>query len=125
MTGLRSPLCLRVIYSSMLAAFAAMPLALLVPVSAQDAGTTALAYPLYLTREQAIARVTAINERLPYVPGELLVKFKPGFGAREQTRALSVLRGGIQAEHSRWIGEMLYIRTASEPNAEAAANILV
>lgn len=59
-------------------------------LSAQDAAPEFL-----LNREQVAALVKAFNEGLAYVPGEVLVKFRPGFEPAEQARALSVVRGGL------------------------------
>jgi serine protease len=68
--------------------------------------------------------VKAWNERRPYVPGEVLVKFRDGVGVAAQGRALSALRGGITGSESIWIGDTLLARTPSEPDMESAARTL-
>jgi serine protease len=68
--------------------------------------------------------VKAWNERRPYVPGEVLVKFHDGVGAAAQSRALSALRGGIIGSESVWIGDTLLARTPSELDMESAAGVL-
>lgn len=77
-----------------------------------------------MTREQAANLVAAWNQELPYVPGEVLVKFRPGSEPVQQTRALSVLRRGPTATETRWIGDVLVVRQPGEANAEAAAAML-
>ena len=51
-----------------------------------------LAYPLRWSADKAERIVEAMNAGLPYVPGEVLVKFKTGMGPSEQSRALQSLR---------------------------------
>ena len=74
-----------------------------------------LPFQMAITREMAAARVQAIRDRMPYVPGETLVKFRDGFDAGEQRRALSALRGG--ATTTQWIGDTLLVHNDREPNA--------
>jgi hypothetical protein len=88
-------------------------------VSAQDAAPEFL-----LNREQVAGLVRAFNEGLAYVPGEVLVKFRPGFEPAQQARALSVVRGGLQSTETRWIGNILHVRAQTEDNAEALADVL-
>lgn len=106
------------------AVLAVVALTLRNPISAQNSDPPLLAYPLLLNREQVIARVAAFNDRLPYIPGEFLVKFRSGSTPSEQARALTVLRGGVPVGQSRWIGEILHLRAPLEQNAEAAADVL-
>jgi serine protease len=65
-----------------------------------------------MTRDRAEAVVTAATRRLPYVPGEVLVKFRAGTDAGSRSRALSVLR--TAPDEARWIGDVLLVRAASE-----------
>lgn len=65
-----------------------------------EAQEPSTAYNLLVTREQAEGLITAWNEQLPYVPGELLVKFRPGSNSGTQTHALSVLRRGSPCDLS-------------------------
>ncbi len=66
----------------------------------------------------------AVAEGLPYVPGELLVRFKDGVGARESGSALRVLRAPIAADNTEWIGEVLHLRGLDiEDPVHAAENL--
>ena len=51
----------------------------------------------------------AFANELPYVPGELLVRFKPGAEPRDQASALRVLRADVRVENSKWIGDVLHL----------------
>ena len=65
-----------------------------------------------------------MSEGLPYVPGELLVRFKDGVGARESGSALRVLRAPIEANNTEWIGEVLHLRGLDiEDPVRAAENL--
>ncbi len=86
------------------------------------ASSEALPFQMAITREMAAARVQAILDHLPYVPGETLVKFRDGFDAGEQRRALSAVRGG--ATTIQWIGDTLLVHNDREPNAEVMADVL-
>jgi serine protease len=68
--------------------------------------------------------VLASQEELPFVPGEVLVKFRAGTTTASQSGALSIMRGPIDAAESQWIGDVLLARTTAEPDAEAAAAAL-
>ena len=46
----------------------------------------------------------ALTDRLPYVPGDILVKFRDGSGMVARTRALSVMRTGARRAGSRVCG---------------------
>ena len=83
-----------------------------------------LAYDLHMTREQAAAMLRAWNERLPYVPGEVLVKFRAGVGGDGQVRALAASRAGVEAPNARWLGDTLWIRATGEPDAPHLAATL-
>jgi len=78
-------------------------------------------YSFLMTRSAVERVVSAWNDELPYVPGEVLVKFRTGTNATSQGQALSVIRGPIDPEQSTWIGDVLRARTTSEPDPEAAA----
>ena len=82
-------------------------------------------YSLLVPSSAASRVVQAWNQRRPYIPGEVLVKFRDGADASGQSRALSMLRGGINTSESTWIGDALLARTPAEPDAEAAAAALV
>ena len=104
--------------------------AILVAVVSLDVAPVAVAqraparYAFRMTRDQAENLLRAASGRVPYIPGEVLVKFRQGSGSSSQRRALSMLRGAPSSE-SRWIGDdILLVRTAAEPDAVAAAAIL-
>ena len=72
----------------------------------------------------AEALLKAVSEGLPYVPGELLVRFKDGVGARDSGSALRVLRAPIDADNTEWIGEVLHLRGLDiEDPVHAAENL--
>jgi serine protease len=56
------------------------------------------------------ALVRALEDGLPYVPGELLVRFKADATPREQSGALSVLRTDVRQDNARWIGDLLHLK---------------
>jgi serine protease len=103
----------------------ALVLAYLTPTSAQNQGTAfgGLPYAPRMTRDQVVARIQALHDRMPYVPGEALVRFRAGFAGTQQLRALSALRGGGLSS-ARWIGNTLLVRSDSEPNARLMADVL-
>jgi len=74
--------------------------------------------------EQVAALVRAFNDRLPYVPGEVLVKFKSGYDLAQQAKALSVMRGDAQSAKMQWIGDILQVRAQAEDDAETLARVL-
>jgi serine protease len=82
------------------------------------------AYPLLTTPERALALIEAARDRLPYVPGEVLIKFKEGTTAVQQERALSALRSRPSAAALSWAGDVAVLRDASERNAELIAERL-
>jgi serine protease len=86
--------------------------------------TTTLPYSLVLDDEAARDLVEAIRSGTPYVPGELIVKFRDGYGDTARTRALSTIRGGVSGARTRWIGDAILLGTPGEPNAELAARLL-
>src|SRR5438105_7235943 len=47
---------------------------------------------MLLTPERALAMIVASDRHLEYVPGEVLVRFRPGVGVAGQQRALTALR---------------------------------
>ena len=68
--------------------------------------------------------LTALDEGLPYVPGEVLVRFKPGTETWRQASVLRVLRTEVQSENSRWIGDVLHIRSSDITDPEHASFLL-
>ena len=81
-------------------------------------------YTFLMTRSVAEQVVVAWNDELPYIPGEVLVKFRSGTTVAGQGRALSIMRGPLDAAQTKWVGEVMLARTTAEPDAEAAAAAL-
>lgn len=74
------------------------------------------------TRLAAILQAT--EQRLPYVPGELLVRFRADATDSQRTRALQTVRGvGVESEE-RWIGDTLHMRSAAIEDSPQAAEVL-
>ena len=66
------------------------------------------AAPQFLvTPAQLAAYELAAARNLKYLPGEVLVKFRPGVTVTQQTRALSSLRSRPLPDRLQWIGERL------------------
>ena len=78
-----------------------------------------------MTAERAAAFALAQRDRLNWVPGEVLVKFKPGVSLARGTRALSALRGPVNPREGRWIGDVLLLPTPGEDNPDLASGILI
>ena len=68
--------------------------------------------------------LTAIEQRLPYLSGEVLVKFKPGANTSQQASVLRVLRADVNPGNSRWIGDVLHIRNSDITDPAHAAFLL-
>ena len=60
--------------------------------------------------ERITALLQALLNNLPYIPGELLVRFRPGSEPREQAGALGTLRTELRQDNGRWIGEVLHLK---------------
>jgi serine protease len=80
-----------------------------------------LPYPLILTPERAFAYVQAADRKLDYLPGEVLVKFKPGITASGQQRALRALRSQPAISEFTWIGQVALLRNQREQDATILA----
>lgn len=89
--------------------------------SAQEPG---LAPTLLMSRAQAERAIAAWNQNLAFMPGEVLVKFRPGTRSDAQTRALSVVRGSADESEATWLGDVLLARTPGEPDATVTAAAL-
>ena len=74
--------------------------------------------------EHANAVLRALDQDLPYVPGEVLVRFKPGVAQRQGEAALRVLRTTIEPEDARWIGPTLHLRGLDIDDPARAAETL-
>ncbi|MGE3959455.1 MAG: S8 family serine peptidase [Vicinamibacterales bacterium] len=92
------------------------------PAAAQSAADTA--FPLLNSPERAAALVRAAEERLPYVPGEVLVRFRDGTSTVDQQRALSALRSRPDAATLKWFGDVALLSDPTEDNAALLAERL-
>ena len=82
-------------------------------------------YEFLMSPDQVRAFLAAREQHLGYMPGQTLVKFRPGMAPSDQTRALSMLRRGTSANAStKWIGDVLLVSTPDDPDAEAVAATL-
>jgi hypothetical protein len=61
---------------------------------AQEPSTS---YELLMSPDEIRAFLTAREQHLGFIPGETLVKFRPGMAPTDQTRAISALRRGTTA----------------------------
>jgi serine protease len=86
---------------------------------AQQAST---AIGVTATREAISALITALREGRPFIPGEVIVKFKPGMNPSDQTRALSVLRG--RERQGTWVGDALLVRSDADQQSDVVASLL-
>src|SRR5688572_28543395 len=69
-------------------------------------------YNLRPTAERVQRLLAAWNDRLSYVPGEVLVKFKSGTLSRERESVLSLMRVPPGQRQETWIGDVLIVRSA-------------
>src|SRR5215813_5824353 len=76
------------------------------PESRLTAQSQASPYPMILTAERALALLQASDRKLPYVPGEVMVRFKSGITSAGQQRALMALRSRPSVGSLRWIGNV-------------------
>ncbi len=76
---------------------------------------------MFLTPERALAIVLATDRKLDYVPGEVLVRFRPGVGVAGQQRALTALRSKPAAANFRWVGDVAVVTDRSELDATILA----
>ena len=83
-----------------------------------------LPYDFLQSREQIDALRQAWNDDLPYIPGEVLIKFRPGVEAAGRIRALSATRARIEERNARWIGDVLWVRSSEERDATQFASVL-
>jgi serine protease len=112
------------LHRSAVALGAACVLVALTSGPAAQQQTTTLPYGLALDGEAARDLVKAIQAGAPYVPGELIVKFRDGYGDTARARALATIRGGVSGARTRWIGDAILLGTPGEPDAVLAARLL-
>ena len=80
---------------------------------------------LQLTADRVEALVDAHTRRLNYVPGEVLVRFKPGMTPGQQQRALMALRSRPSVDALRWLpGGLAVLRDATQPDSRILAEQL-
>jgi serine protease len=70
-----------------------------------------------------LAILQALRDDLPYVPGEVLVRFKDGVSITQGESALRVLRSTIEPQNGRWIGSTLHLRDLNIDPVRAAENL--
>jgi len=76
---------------------------------------------MLLTPSRAMAMVTAFDRQLPYVPGEVLVRFRAGVSTAGQQRALQALRSRPEASDLRWVGDVAVLTDRTEFDATILA----
>lgn len=90
------------------------------PTTAQSASWTP-PYPMILTPERALALIRAADQKLDYVPGEVLIKFKGSVTSTGQQRALMALRSRPVVTDLQWIGGVALLRDQRELDATILA----
>jgi serine protease len=91
------------------------------PVRAQQAGPS---YRFLASPDRVERLIAAWNERRPYVPGEVLVKFRPGVAVSSRAGVLSLLRAEATDRQETWIGDILLVRSSADPESDAVARQL-
>jgi serine protease len=83
--------------------------------------------PAAVTRADHARRtaiIAALQQNLPYVPGELLVKFRTGTAPSQQLSALRAIRHSAADSATRWIGETALLSGVATRDLEQAAYVL-
>jgi serine protease len=80
--------------------------------------------PLLMRVDGGARAADAWDRDLPYLPGEVVVKFKSGTIGAAESRALSALRGQVNAAAATWVGDAVVLPTPGEPDAAMAADRL-
>lgn len=78
-------------------------------------------YPLVLTPDRVMALVRAADRGLPYVPGEVLVKFKDGVSRAGQQQALRAVRSQPSVGELQWKGRVALLRDPRESDGAILA----
>lgn len=81
-------------------------------------------YDVVMSPAAIVRLAEAWNRQLPYVPGEVLVKFRSGALGRAESRALSTLRGPLDVSAARWVGDVMVLAIPGEPDTTLAAQRL-
>jgi serine protease len=79
---------------------------------------------LLLSLEQLEALRQAWNNRLSYIPGEVLVRFRDEVTTAGRLRATRELPGRIDSSRTRSVGDALLLKSVDEPNAFRLASTL-
>ena len=77
-----------------------------------------------MSKARALAFVQAAERQLGYLPGEVLIKFRPGMTPGQQQAALSALRSRPSATDLQWMGEVALLRDLTDPDAPFMARVL-
>src|SRR4029077_2694666 len=70
------------------------------------------------------AFIDAATRSLDYLPGEVIVKFKPGASREGQQRALDAVRSRPSVDALEWAGEVAVLRDPLQPDARVLAEQL-
>jgi subtilisin family serine protease len=85
------------------------------------AGQLGLAPLAAMPAARAAAFVDAAAQRLDYLPGEVIVKFRDGVTPERQQRALDAVRSRPLVDALEWAGEVAILHDASQPDAHVLA----
>lgn len=77
-----------------------------------------------LSQDRRLARLMAAERGLDYVPGEVIVRFKPGTLRGAAQRALSVLSGRPSLDDAQWIGDAMVVHDSTLGDAYVMAEQL-
>jgi serine protease len=76
------------------------------------------------SRERFDAYAEARAQRLPYLPGQVLVRFKDGVGRDGQQRALAAASTRSDVDSLEWIGELALLKDPGQPDPRILAREL-
>jgi serine protease len=91
---------------------------------ARPAGQTLEPFTLLLDAGRAEALLAAWNDRRPYVPGDVLVRFRDRTSTDQRLRSLRSVRGGMDVSTGTWLRDVLWVSASREDDAEAVAAVL-
>jgi serine protease len=77
-----------------------------------------------MSADRAAAFIDAAAQDLDYLPGEVVVKFKPGVTPDRQQRALDAVRSRPSVDTLEWAGEVAILHDPSQPDAHILADQL-
>jgi serine protease len=69
-----------------------------------------------MSAARTAAFVSAASNKLNYLPGEVVVRFKDGVSTAQVQRALSVVRSQPTVDSLEWAGQVAIVRDATEPD---------